>query len=308
MFEEEGAAPLCSALRAMPGRPRVIDPTTPLLRERIRRVFQNLPAALAGDEEAIHEMRVGARRLRVALPLLGTRPEGRRVRRARRVLRQLSRTAGQSRDLDVAVGLLEEAVGRPGSAEERVLLKRLRAARQRSRRSMAEALFDLEIARLRRDLRTVVRRRAEPVFTVSLRMRDARESRGGQALALLQSLGERFDPLALHTYRRRVRRLRYVGELAEVLRSQPSEAPAIFKDLQDRLGRVHDLYVVSQWLAQQADHAEKRGHADLAAAARRLAATFLERSQEEHRAFLAVDPAEALRRGLEAIVPVRSVA
>ena len=34
----------------------LIDRTTPLLRQRIRGVFQQLPRALAGHEEAIHQI------------------------------------------------------------------------------------------------------------------------------------------------------------------------------------------------------------------------------------------------------------
>ena len=81
---------------------------SPLLRQRIRAVFKQLPKGLAGDEEAIHQMRVAGRRLRAALPLLARRPGGKRVKRALRVLRELTRAAGQSRDLDVSLELLQE--------------------------------------------------------------------------------------------------------------------------------------------------------------------------------------------------------
>ncbi len=46
-----------------------------LLRERVRRVFQELPGALAGNEEPVHQLRVAARRLRIALRLLVRRDE-----------------------------------------------------------------------------------------------------------------------------------------------------------------------------------------------------------------------------------------
>ena len=44
--------------------------TAALLRDRVSRVFRELPGALAGEEEAVHQVRVTGRRLRVALPLL----------------------------------------------------------------------------------------------------------------------------------------------------------------------------------------------------------------------------------------------
>ncbi|HEY6554694.1 MAG TPA: CHAD domain-containing protein, partial [Vicinamibacteria bacterium] len=136
---------------------------TDLLRQRIRAVFRHLPKGLAGDEEAIHQMRVAGRRLRAALPLLARKPEGRRVHRALRVLRELARTAGASRDLDVGLELLTDRLHAvsPVDPEQRLLRTRLRAARARSRTRMAEALMDLEIARLRRDLRAVVAKGGE---------------------------------------------------------------------------------------------------------------------------------------------------
>ena len=59
----------------------------------MRGVFRHLPKGLAGDEEAIHQMRIAGRRLRVALPLVARKPDGRRVKRALGVLRELTRTA-----------------------------------------------------------------------------------------------------------------------------------------------------------------------------------------------------------------------
>src|SRR5688572_20793086 len=111
------------------------DRTTPLLRARIRDVFRHLPKALAGEEEPIHQMRVAGRRLRVALPHLARRPRGRRVRRALLELQRLTRAAGASRDYDVMLTLFEERLQhvRTRTAEQTVLLRRLRSARVRSR-------------------------------------------------------------------------------------------------------------------------------------------------------------------------------
>src|SRR5438552_10057686 len=130
----------------------IVDRATPVLKEHIRALFRQLPRALAGDEDAIHQMRVAGRRLRVALPLLARKPQGRRVKRGRRIMRALTRSAGTSRDLDVGVGLFEERLRGRGEMdpERRLLRQRLRAARGRSRVRLAEALMDIGIARLRR--------------------------------------------------------------------------------------------------------------------------------------------------------------
>ena len=173
---------------------------------------------------------------------------------------------------------------------------------------MAEALMDIDIARVRRDLRVVVSRRSELVFTALLRLRDARDARGTAILESLEALGDGFDPAALHRLRIRLRRLRYAAELAEKLTGQTSEAPALFRQLQDALGHVRDAHVLSCWMGRQAAAAVSRGQAALAAAAREEEAFFLERSHEHHRSFLALSPSPTVRRGLEAMGASRSAA
>jgi len=193
-------------------------------------------------------------------------------------------------------------------ADRRTLRQRLRAARGRSRTRMAEALMDIDIARVRRDLRAIVSRRAELVFTALLRLRDARDSRGTLILQALEALGDRFDPAALHRLRIRLRRLRYAAELAEKLTGQTTEAPVLFRELQDVLGHVRDAHVLSSWMGRQAAAAVTRGQAALAAAAREEEAHFLERSLEQHRSFLALSPGATVRRGLEAMGASRTAA
>jgi len=84
------------------------DRASLLLEDRVKRVFRELPGAVAGQEEPVHQVRVAGRRLRVSLPLLARKGQGRRVRRALKVLRQLTRTLGEGRDVDVILGLFED--------------------------------------------------------------------------------------------------------------------------------------------------------------------------------------------------------
>ncbi len=278
-----------------------VEPTA-LLKQRMRAAFRHLPQSLAGDEAAIHQMRVSGRRLRVALPLLARKPEGRRVRRALRGLRELTRVAGRSRDTDVILDLYQERLAVcETTPESRLLLRRLKETRRRSHRDMVEALLDLEIARLRRDLRAIVTRRAEGLFAVLLRLRQRREEGGSALLAEMAALGERFDVDALHGIRIETRRIRYTAELWDALKGQESEAPALFKELQERLGQIHDAWVLATWLGRQAAAAESRGNAALAACAGAHAAFFVEASRAHHRDLLARGPAELVRRGMDAM-------
>jgi len=280
------------------------DRASPLLRERVRTVFKRLPKGLAGDEEAVHEMRVAGRRLRVAVPLLAKRPDGKRVKRAVRVLRELTRAAGASRDLDVSLDLLNAYLGGQGalSAEVIALRRRLRAARTRSRARMAEALMDLEIARLRRDLRKVLERRADGLFTILGRIRATRDQEGQALLAGFEGLGDRYDPVALHALRRQARRLRYTAEIHDTLmRDEASNAPRLFKALQEQIGALHDVHVLAGWLQSQGRAAAERGQTALAEAASALQAAFEERARELHRELLATGPTEIASRALAAL-------
>jgi CHAD domain-containing protein len=290
--------------------PSAPDRSSPLLKHRIRAVFKHLPKGLAGGEESIHQMRVAGRRLRVALPLLARKPEGRRVRKALGVVRDLTRTAGGSRDLDVGLLLFEErlqAIPKPGP-EQLLLRRRLRGARTRGRARMAEALMDLEIAGLRRHLRRIVSRGAEDVFTVLARLRELRDREGAALLAGFSELGERLDSEALHLLRRRARRLRYSAEVRDLLRGEESGAPALWKELQDQIGGLHDRYVFCGWLRDQEKAAVARGQTALAKAARAERRFFVEETGRLHRALLESRPAEVVGHALDAMGQTRPAA
>ena len=223
------------------------DRTSLLLQDRVRRVFGELPGAVAGQEEPVHQVRVAGRRLRVSLPLLARKGQGRRVRRALKVLRQLTRTVGAGRDMDVILGLFDDRLAalRAPSAEQRALLSRLRSARARSRAQVADGVLDLDIDGLRRDLRRLLQGGASGSATVLARARAVREEEGAELLRGFSQVGERYRPEALHALRRRVRRLRYAAEVEDVVRGDESRAPVLWKRLQDGIGVIHDHHVLA---------------------------------------------------------------
>ena len=290
--------------------PTRTDVPTRLLKERVRRVFRHLPKGLAGDEEALHQLRVWGRRLRVGLPVLARKPGGKRVRRSLKILRQLTRAASASRDLDVMVSLLEARMKelRVHTPPLKALRRRLLSARARSRRRMAQGMLDLEIARVRRDLRVVLARRADALFTVLLRLRRARDADGEAALAALLKLQDAYEPGALHQVRIRARRLRYLAELLDAVRGEPSDAPALLKQLQDALGVLNDAHLLAVWAGDQATRSASRGQGELSAEAAALQAEFLARSRGHHQALLQSQPVELLNRALTAMGRAREVA
>ena len=295
---------MTTALRPSP------DPASKLLKELTRRLFRHLPKALAGDEEEIHAMRVAARRLRVALPLLAHKPRGKRVRRALDVLRDVTRAGGGSRDLDVSLALFDERLREAeGATSERKALRRsLAAARSRSRGLMAEAMLDLEIASLRRDLSAIQTKGSAPVFSVFLRLRKQAEKAHLALVTELDAIGERFDAPGLHQVRIGCRQLRYTAEVLDTLRDQESAAPSALRELQESLGRLHDAHVLACWLAYEAEKAQARGRKTLVETAQREREFFVSRAEELHRAFLATNPKAQLARVLKIMIPSRSAA
>jgi len=285
------------------------DRASLLLEDRVKRVFRELPGALAGHEEPVHQVRVAGRRLRVALPLLARKGGRRPMSRALRVLRKLTRTVGEGRDMDVVLGLLEDrlATFKSPSAEQRALLSRLRAARARSRAQVAEDVLDLDIDGLRRNLRRLLRRGAADSATVLARLRALREAEGAELLRGFSHVGERYLPVALHALRRRVRRLRYAAEVEDVVRGEESRAPVLWKRLQDGIGVIHDHHVLAGWFEEQARLAEARNNTLLARAARRERRALIGLGRLLHRALLEVKPADLALRALQAMARGRSI-
>jgi CHAD domain-containing protein len=294
----------------MPPAPPGEDRATTLLKQRIQRVFRVLPGALAGREEPIHQVRIAGRRLRVALPLLARKVKGRRFGRTLRALRALTRAAGTGRDMDVLVGLLEDRLGAltEVSRPQRELLGRLRAARTRSRARMVEQVLDVDLHRLRRELRALRSRGPADVFTVLTRAREAREREGAGLLLGLAEVGDRYEPDALHALRGRVRRLRYTAEVEDAIRGQDSGAAAAWKRLQDAIGVLHDMHLLALWLADQARRAAARGRDVLAATAREESEAFSTTGRRLHGELLQARPTEIAAHALEAMARGRPAA
>jgi CHAD domain-containing protein len=274
-----------------------------LLRRKVNTLFRHFPLALTGDEEAIHQLRVSGRRLRVALPLLVVKPDGRRATRARRLLRLLTRTAGSSRDLDVLLETYDERLkALPARTDEQRLLRhRLASARRRSRARMVGNLLDLEISRLRGDLASLIARGGAPPFIVCERFAatSARESR--QLYDEFTTLGDRLDARELHALRRRARRVRYAVEVFDQIRSFESTAGKPWKSLQDLIGVIHDHHVLAEWFDRQAQNDRTRGNVALATAASSEAAWARDTVRRLHAELLTAAPVAIVARGLASL-------
>ena len=110
-----------------------------IIRARFRTMWTYRDGTLAGDEEALHDMRVGSRRLRAALDVFADVFHGTEYRRLHRITARLTDELGGVRDHDVMLLNLQKyrkrvaRDERPGIA---VLMETLSAEREVARRRL----------------------------------------------------------------------------------------------------------------------------------------------------------------------------
>ena len=257
----ESVEPAAAAAPAGPGAPK-------LLARRVREMFRVYPKALVGDVDAVHDLRVAARRMRSAVSLFAQDPEGKRARRADRTLGALARAAGRGRDLDVGIDILEALPRGTSEANER-LRRALRASRARARGLSREELLDLDVAHLRRDLRALIAAAVSDRGVLAVRLMALREREQGTIDRELTTGRAWPRPDQLHKARWAARRLRYAAEIEDLVDGADSGEAARWRSMQTRLGDIQDRHVLSEWLSFRERRAVRSGDLTLATAAHR---------------------------------------
>lgn len=276
-----------------------------ILARSVRDVFAPYPHALLGKDRGIHRLRVGVRRLRMMLRLVAPHPEGKRRRQADRRLRAIADAVAVSRDLDVAVGLIElyPPLQEAGRGPWTALRHALWAARARSRRMSRDRLLDLDLAKLRGDLRAIAGRAGPEPDLIRARLQERAALDGARVVGHLVAMGKRFQPEMLHDVRRGVRRLRYLAEIEDAMSGRPSEPAKQLRSLQNRIGEIYDRHVFSTWLASRGKPSARPDRAARARAARSIARRADRDARRLHRELLASDPMAEIQRALEAMRP-----
>lgn len=259
-----------------------------LLERRLAAFRKHLPAALDGDEKAVHHARVATRRLREALPVVGADLPRRRVRKARRRVRRITRALGPVREMDVALGVLDEiAKADPGCAAGAILARRdVAAERERRRARMLDAMADPVPRKAVAAVEDVLARLAVS-GNAAWRGKLARRitDRAEALRRALEEAGVLYSVPRLHAVRIATKKLRYVLELAGEVRLAPvGLAVGRLKQAQDLLGRLQDLDVVAAFARAAAVQASAADRAALERLlgriqdeCRRLHARYLER-------------------------------
>jgi len=276
------------------------------LGELTRSFLAYLVATPSGDPKATHQLRVYGRRLRVALPLLVRKPSGQRVRRARRMLKEVVRSAGASRDRDVMLDLLAGDLapkGKPHAATG-LLHTRLRDSTRRARNRLAALLPAADIHRLRAVLRAASCRPV-PADEALRRVETLCKNLGKTQRRKLKKLGRQYDPGRLHALRCSLRRLRYAAEVQDRLTGRNSGVTEKLRTMQTQLGKGHDCWILAEWFNAQAESRSRRDQAMIRREARHRSRQALKAARRHHRKWLEGNPAQQLESVYWTLAAVR---
>ena len=222
-------------------------------------VLRERDAGLHG--EAVHRLRIAARRLRSALSTYESVFAPGAVGDLREELRWLGGTLGDARDCEVLRGDLDALIAqepdRPYTTRLRARIERdLDASHRLGQQKAVETLASERYRMLLRSLDAVTQSpdlaptASEPARTVLpyLLARDVRRVRRAVREARRADPGTAHDQ-ALHEVRKKAKRLRYAGESASpVLGKRARRLAMRAKALQDSLGAHQDTVACRTWL------------------------------------------------------------
>lgn len=224
-------------------------------------ILDNWPVVLGSDApEGPHQLRVGLRRLRSALRLLGRASGSANLSRLEAAARDLGRVVGELRDADVLADMIKTPQdGKPRDAESaksaKVLVAALDAHRMAAKAEVRAALggaawtrfrlncalFDLAIARAGSSPNDALDRKTRPAARAAL----------GKAWKKVDRWGQRLDALTIperHEMRKSLKTLRYGAEFFASL--FPGEAAEAFvlrlKKLQNVFGYLNDVALMER--------------------------------------------------------------
>ena len=256
-------------------------------RSCLRQVIANEPVMCGGNAEALHQMRIGLRRLRAAVAVFADAVADGELEKIKGELKWITRQLGPARDLDVfaadVLGPLKER--HPG--DERIAAAHAEFDERRAA-AYATAIDAIQSARFRGamiDLAEWIETGAwtNAADNAEFRDRPAAEHARRQLRRLRKRIRRKGADLRhrsapeRHRLRIRIKRLRYATEFfaasfpgSEAARRRTESLNAL-KDLQDALGGLNDLAMHRTLIAEQAGDAES-GAQD-SAASRHLSAS-----------------------------------
>ena len=226
-----------------------------------RRVLGHLPAVrLDEDPEAVHQARVGIRRLRSTLRTARSVLDTDWVKHLRDELKWLADLLGAVRDADVLRARLEKRIGELPAEDQadarRLVEQRLTDERDEARQRLLEGMDSDRYARLLDDVVAAAQAPAvtedatRPAVEVLPPLVAKEYKRVRKAV---RRAGDTPTDRALHRIRIRGKRTRYASEVAGLVAGRPARRLAKAAErLQDVLGDQHDAVVAEAWLRDAA--------------------------------------------------------
>ena len=240
-----------------------------VLRREAAGLAANKPQAEQPTPDEIHQLRVSARRLRVALRLFARMLPSRDTARLNAELRWFASSLGDVRDLDVYTDNFKAYVQtlpaeqRGGLSGYEMYLRRERAeARQRAAAAVASpratALF-ADVAQFVATGPSAGAARRWASLTVRHAMRQNVRASVGRVRRIGNRLVSRARPAELHDLRIKSKRLRYELEFFAEVYPPLKQTAKECKALQDLLGTLQDVYAGTARLRRYSALLRKQG-------------------------------------------------
>jgi len=214
-------------------------------------------AAESGDAEPLHQLRVATRRLRASIDLFSNVIYAAQLKVFRRDIPWLGAQAGAVRECDVTSELLSARAARIDPELKAAIAPMIEALDER-RKSEHAKLYELLASKRYQGLLAKLARPAIKKVGADRRLgivaaqliRPA--SRGASRLG--EKIADDAPPLLFHKLRVRIKRLRYELEMMAPLGAKRHKKTlARLEELQELLGRYHDITVASAWLMTYAE-------------------------------------------------------
>lgn len=191
-------------------------------------------AGAAPDQEAVHDLRVSIRRMLEALRSVGGLLRSRMVKKLRKQLKPVMKSAGKTRNIDIAIALCADSTRNAGPALEALRSARAKAAR-RLLRDLAELASETISVPTRRQKASGLD--AADLAASILPAMAARYWKAGEKAARVES-----DWEELHRFRLATKHLRYTVELFAPVYAQRGVAARLntLRAIQGHLGRIND--------------------------------------------------------------------
>ena len=273
-----------------------------VLEREAAKLFAHQPQIAASPTpDEIHQLRVAARRLRVALRLFGHMLPSRDAARFAADLKWFASSLGDARDLDVYAESFNAYVQALPLAQRGALSGYqlyLRGERAAARQRAVAALASPRAAALLADLERFAAAgpsagalRRWGSLSVHAAMRNSIRRSVGRVRRLGNGLTTRARPPELHDLRIKVKRLRYELEFFAEAYPPLTQTAKECKALQDVLGAHQDVYSANARLRRYAAHNRKQGAEQLPPALVELRKNQLAVARQARRTFRAKWPA-----------------